>query len=75
MAVTSGFFNALNNDRKYNAEQISAIFDGLIHDGVFDSIGEIFGTVPGDGLQVLVKTGKAWFHTPGPSTIRSFRST
>lgn len=62
MAVTSGFFNALNNDRKYNAEQISAIFDGLIHDGVFDSVGEIFGTVPGDGLQVLVKTGKAWFH-------------
>lgn len=76
MALSYGFYNGINHDRTYNAEQISALFDGLIHDGVFDSIGDIFATVPGDGLQVLVKSGKAWFdHTwtindaPIPLTI------
>ena len=34
MSVSSGFFNSLNGDRKYNAAQMSAIFDGLIIDGV-----------------------------------------
>lgn len=62
MSLTFGFYNSLNGDRKYNAEQISAIFDGLIHDGVFDSIGNIFATTPGEGLQVIVGSGKAWFH-------------
>ena len=30
MAFTYGFFNSLNGDRKYTAEQLSSIFDGLI---------------------------------------------
>ena len=34
MAFTCGFFNSENGDRKYNAEQMSAIFDGIIADGV-----------------------------------------
>ena len=42
MSVSSGFFNSLNGDRKYNAAQMSAIFDGLIIDGVFASIGTAF---------------------------------
>lgn len=62
MSLTFGFYNSLNGDRKYNAEQVSAIFDGLIHDGVFDSIGDHFAVTPGEGLQVIVGTGKAWFH-------------
>lgn len=62
MAFTYGFYNALNGDRKYNAEQVSAIFDGIIKDGVFNSIGELLATVPGEGMQVIVKTGRAWFN-------------
>ena len=50
MAFTYGFFNSLNGDRKYTAEQLSSIFDGLITDGVFDSIGDILATVPGSGM-------------------------
>ena len=34
MAVTSGFFNSVNHDRLYDAEQLSSIFDGIIIDGV-----------------------------------------
>lgn len=61
---TFGFYNSLNGDRKYDALQMSSIFDGIIEDGVYSNVGEIFAVVPGDGLQVIVKTGRAWFkHT------------
>lgn len=64
MSVSSGFFNSLNGDRKYNAAQISAIFDGLIIDGVFASIGTAFAVNAAGGLTVNVGIGKAWFdHT------------
>ena len=64
MAFTCGFFNSQNGDRKYNAEQMASIFDGLIKDGVYDTIGDIFAVTPGTGMQVLVGSGRAWFdHT------------
>lgn len=64
MAFTYGFYNSLNHDRKYSAEQISTIFDTLVKDGVFSHVSGIFGTTPGSGLQVIVKPGLAWFdHT------------
>lgn len=64
MAFTCGFFNSENGDRKYNAEQMSAIFDGIIADGVFTTIGDHMAVTAGTGMQVLVGTGKAWFdHT------------
>lgn len=64
MSVLSGFFNSLNGDRKYNAAQMSAIFDGLIIDGVFASIGTAFAVKAAGGLTVNVGIGKAWFdHT------------
>src|SRR5512135_467240 len=69
MTVTYGFYNAINSDRKYNAAQMSALFDGLIEDGVFlacSSVPESFpvtqNTVP--DLHVQVGEGRAWFkHT------------
>ncbi len=64
MSVSSGFFNSLNSDRKYNTAQMSAIFDGLIIDGVFASIGTAFAVKAAGGLTVNVGIGKAWFdHT------------
>ena len=62
MSVTYGFYNSLNGDRKYNAEQISSIFDGLIVDGVFASIGTAFAVTAAGGLTVNVGIGKAWFN-------------
>lgn len=59
---TYGFYNSLNGDRKYNAEQMSSIFDGIIEDGVYSNVGELFAVIPGTGLQVIVKTGRAWFN-------------
>ena len=62
MSVTYGFYNSLNGDRKYNAEQMSSIFDGLIIDGVFASIGTAFIVKAAAGITVNVGIGKAWFN-------------
>lgn len=62
MAVTSGFFNSLYGDRKYNAEQFSAMFDNLITDGVFSNVGNAF-QVTADGSNVLIDVGRAWFNS------------
>lgn len=63
MSVTSGFFNSLNGDRKYNAEQMSAIFDGIINDGVFANIGTAFGVKAETGNVLTVGIGRAWFNS------------
>ena len=61
MAVTSGFYNGLNNDRKYSATQLSDLFEGIITDGVFMSIGSKLMVVANTGMIVNVGTGRAWF--------------
>ena len=66
MALTSGFFNSINHDRLYDAEQLSSIFDGLIIDGVYEHLGDAFMVTPNEGVNdsVIVGTGRAWFdHT------------
>ena len=62
MSVTYGFYNSLNGDRKYDAVQMSSIFDGLIIDGIFASIGTAFVVKATTGLFVNVGIGKAWFN-------------
>lgn len=63
MAFTSGFYNALNHDRQYEAIQVGSIFDGVIEDGIFETIGQKFMvTASGNGLVVNVGTGRAWFN-------------
>ncbi len=64
MSITSGFFDSLNGDRKYHASDMSSLFDGLIIDGIFASIGTAFAVKAAGGLTVNVGIGKAWFdHT------------
>ena len=63
MSVTSGFFNSYNNDRRYNAEQMSSIFDGVINDGVFSNIGTAFAVTADTGNTVMVGIGRAWFNS------------
>lgn len=64
MAVTYGFFNSNNGDRKYTAAQMSSLFDGLITDGVYLSIGDALevSQLPTPALSVRVGTGRAWFN-------------
>lgn len=63
MAITYGFYNSLDHDRVYDAEQLSSMFDGLIVDGVFMTIGGTLMVTPSSsGLAVDVASGKAWFN-------------
>lgn len=62
MAVTYGFYNSLNGDRKYNAMDISRLFDGLIKDGVFMSVGSAFIVEASSERVVNVGIGRAWFN-------------
>lgn len=63
MAFTFGFYNALNHDRRYNAIQVSSIFDGIIRDGIFMSIGGHMNVrATGNGFNIVVESGRAWFN-------------
>ncbi len=49
MTIASGFFNSVNGDRRYTAEQITKFFDKLVGSGVFPN--------PSTNLQVLAHSG------------------
>ena len=61
MAWTSGFFNSVNGDRLYNAQQMSEIFEGLITDGVYESVGNKLAVQPNSGMTIQIATGRGWF--------------
>lgn len=64
MPVTSGFYNSLHGDRRYDAMQISSMFDGVLTDGVYQGYGSKFAVVATTGRVIQVGTGRAWFdHT------------
>ena len=58
---TSGFFNSVNGDRLYNADQMSRIFEGLITDGVYESVGNKMAVQPNGGMTIRIATGRGWF--------------
>lgn len=58
MAVTYGFFNSVNGDRTYNADQMSEYFDGLISNGVYESVGGALQVTAGSGMTVNVASGR-----------------
>lgn len=60
--VTSGFFNAQNHDRLYDAEQLSSIFDGIIRDGVLMHYGNYMIVKASQNMTVNVGVGRAWFN-------------
>ena len=59
MAVTSGYFNSVNDDRPYNAEQMTLYFEGLISDGIYENVGDKLHVTAGEGMTVNVGTGRA----------------
>lgn len=59
MAISSGFFDSVNGDRTYDADQMSNYFDGLVSDGVYETIGDRFLVTAGDGMRVKVGSGRA----------------
>lgn len=62
--ISCGFYDSFGGDRKYYASQMSRIFDGIITDGIFSSIGDCMRVKASSGNNVEVSVGKCWFdHT------------
>lgn len=60
MSITSGFFNSVNGDRVYNAEDISNYFEGLVSSGVIANPLTSFRVkTDGTGMTVEVQAGRA----------------
>lgn len=74
MALNSGFFNSLNGDRKYDAEDFGKLFEGIITDGVFNNVGKKFEVTAGGENLVYVDTGRGWrsgvwFENDAPAAV------
>lgn len=59
MAVTYGFFNSINGDRTYNADQMSSYFEGLVSDGVYANVGQSMAVLANGDMSVNVASGRA----------------
>lgn len=61
--VTCGFFNSDSEQpRKYDAVDFCKLFDGMVTDGVFASIGDCLMVKASSGTTVNIGTGKCWFN-------------
>lgn len=62
MAFSFGFYNSIEHDRRYDAVQMSMIFDGIIGDGVYATVGKAFILRVNSQKRVVVQPGRAWFN-------------
>lgn len=62
MTVSYGFYNSVSGDRTYDAIAVSKMFDGILNDGVFETIGNKLIVSESTGMNVIVGSGKAWFN-------------
>jgi len=62
--IRSGFFNSVNQDRKYNASDFAEYFASFISSGVFPNpstnLQVVAQTIP--DMTVIVRPGKAWIN-------------
>ena len=59
MAITYGFFNSVDGDRTYDADQMSEYFEGLVSDGVYENVDGALQVLEGTGMVVTVQPGRA----------------
>lgn len=57
--IKSGFFNSVDGDRLYNADDISRMFVGVLSDGVYRTVGQACKVEPLNGMTLKVGTGRA----------------
>lgn len=68
MALESGFFNSVNNDRLYNARDISRYFENVLSSGIFKRIENCFKVSALSGMNLIVAPGAGlidcqWFRS------------
>ena len=60
MSTSYGFFDAVNLDRVYTAENFTEYLSSMICDGIQDTVGECFAVTYQEHTGFSVGTGKAW---------------
>lgn len=61
MSFRSGFWNSIDGDRTYSAEDMAIPFEGIITEGVFANWGDAFKATVIDESTITIGSGKAWF--------------
>lgn len=75
MSTSYGFFNSLNGDRTYNADDVNTFLEGLISpSGIYANVDSMLQVTPGSGLAVNVGAGKAsilhrWFRSTATESL------
>ena len=74
MALESGFFNSVNGDRKYNAEDIGRYFENILSNGIFKRIENCMKVSAGSGMSLTVAAGGGlinchWFRAKSAETV------
>lgn len=60
MSLECGFYNSINGDRKYDADDFNKLFGAFYNWGVMPNYGDVFRVTPTSGLTVSVGSGVAW---------------
>lgn len=60
MTFRSGFWNSIDGDRTYSAEDMAIPFEGIITEGVFANWGDAFKATVINSSTVAIGSGKAW---------------
>lgn len=58
----SSFFNSVNGDRKYNAEDFANHFNSLLTNGIFPNPSTNLQVLSNNNMTVTIKAGKAWIN-------------
>lgn len=58
----SSFFNSVNGDRKYKAEDFAEFFNSLVTNGVFPNPSTNLQVTANNNMTVTLKSGKAWIN-------------
>lgn len=61
MTFRSGFWNSIDGDRTYSAEDMAIPFEGIITEGVFANWGDAFKATVINESTIAIGSGKAWF--------------
>lgn len=74
MALESGFFNSVNGDRLYNAEQMSRYFENILSSGIFKRIENCLKVSATSSMVLNVAAGAGlincrWFRSVAAETV------
>ena len=62
MAFSYGFFDSVNLDRVYTAEDFTGYLSHLICNGILDTYGDCFSMKSNNDLTITIGTGRAWIN-------------